>query len=242
MKRILLLALLAFALCCTAAAQQKPWSEWEKKDVDKMLNSSPWGQTQNETYAEQLKAGIGNPEPNQALIYNYRIRLFSARPIREAFARMVLLANPKLTKGQLEGFVNGDYSESIVVAITLDGTDRRITAPVEKALATATTATLANKVYLERKDGTRLWLEEYAPPTSDGTGAKFVFPRMIGGKPFITGSDDVFRFVALISRGFDLSRKGTDIAATLGERGIQVADVNWKFKLSDMTYNGKLEY
>lgn len=242
MKKVMVFALVALALCSTAFAQ-KPWSEWDKKDVDKMLNSSAWAQTQNETYSGQLTAQMGTGEPNQALIYNYRIRLFSARPVREAFARRVLLANPKLAKTQLEGFINGDYSESIVVALTIDGTDRRLTAPVETALATATTATLAKKVYLERKDGKKVWLEDYAPPSSDGTGAKFVFPRMVDGKPFVSGSDDVLRFVAEISKGLiNINAKGTNVAASVGERGIEVSDVNWKFKLSDMTYNGKLEY
>lgn len=240
MKRLAVFGLLIFAVS-SVGFSQKPWSDWDKKEVEKMLNSSPWGQTQNETYADKMTV-FGAREPSQALVYNYRIRLFSARPIREAFAKMVLLSNPKLTKGQLENFITGDYSESIVVALTFDGTDRRVTAPVEKFLSTATAATLANKAYLERKDGNRVWLEEYAPPSSDGTGAKFVFPRMMDGKSFVTGTDDVIRFVALISRGLDLSRKGTDAATTLEERVIPVADVSWKFKVSDMTYNGKLEY
>ena len=30
------------------AQKQKPWTEWTKKDVDKTLNDSAWGQTQTE--------------------------------------------------------------------------------------------------------------------------------------------------------------------------------------------------
>jgi hypothetical protein len=109
MKRVFLFGLLMFALHSTTVAQQKPWSQWEKKEVDKMLNSSPWGQTQSETFSGQLTAQLGTNDPNQAVTYNYRIRMFSAKPIREAFARTVLLANPKLQPSQLENFVNGDY-------------------------------------------------------------------------------------------------------------------------------------
>jgi len=29
-------------------AQKKPWTEWTKKDVEKTLNDSAWGQTQSE--------------------------------------------------------------------------------------------------------------------------------------------------------------------------------------------------
>jgi hypothetical protein len=227
MKRSLSLLVITFCLYGFAAAQnQKPWSEWDKKQVEKMLTGSPWGQTQNETYAGQLTAQIGTAEPNQALIYNYRIRLFSARPIREAYARQVMLANPNVKASQLENFVIGDYSEDIVIAVTIDGTDRRTTGPVEKALAVATTATLAKVTYLERKDGKRVELAEYAPPGKDGTGAKFRFPRMLDGKPFVSG-DDTFRFVAGLPYAFSLP---------------DVKPISWRFKLSDLMYNGNLEY
>lgn len=227
MKRIIYVLVLLGLISGIAAAQaQKPWSEWDKKQVEKMLTSSAWGVTQNETYAGQLTAQIGSGEPNQALTYNYRIRLFSARPIREAYARQVMLANPNVKASQLENFVIGDYSEDIVIAVTVDGTDRRTTAPVEKQLAVATTATLANFTYLERKDGKRVVLAEYAPPGSDGTGAKFRFPRMMDGKPFVSG-DETFRFVAGIPEAFGLP---------------SVKAISWRFKLSDLTYNGNLEY
>lgn len=220
MKRTVFIALIMLAVCGVAWGQQKPWSEWDKAAVDKMLNSSPWGQTQNETFAAELTAAIGLPDV-QKRYYNYRIRLFSARPIREAFARQLMLANPRIQASQLENFVIGDYSEIIVVAVTIDGEDRRLTGPLMQDLAGATASTLKNKAYLERKDGARVFLEDYAPPGADGTGAKFVFPRMVNGKPFVAEGDEFLRFFADIGRG---------------------ADMKWRFKLSDMMLNGKLEY
>lgn len=221
MKRSIIFTFLVFVLASAAAAQQKPWSQWDKKETEKMLNSSAWGQTQSETYSGQLTVQMGTGEPNQAITYNYRVRLFSAKPIREAFARNVMLANPNLRASQLENFVNGDYSESIVVAVMWDGFDRRVTGPIGQEFSSATTAVFKNKAYLERKDGKRIWLEEYAAPGSDNTGAKFVFPRMLDGKPFAADGDEFIRFVVDMERG---------------------ANINWKFKLSEMMYNGKLEY
>jgi hypothetical protein len=219
MKRSLLLFVLGLCLVAGTFAQ-KPWSEWDKKEVDKMLNGSAWGQTQNETFSAELTAAIGLPDV-QKQYYNYRIRFFSARPVREAFARQLMLANPKVQASQLQNFVNGDYSEMIVVAVTVDGEDRRLTGPLGQDLAAARTDTLKNKVYLERKDGKRLFLQEYAPPGTDGTGAKFVFPRMLDGKPFLAADEEYVRFVGDVGRG---------------------TDIKWKFKIADMIYDGKLEY
>ena len=186
-----------------------------------MLNKSAWGQTQAETDTSSLTAAIGTPGTNSEMTFNYRIRLFSARPIREAFARQVLLNNSKIQRSQLENFVIGDYSEIIVVAVTWDGADRRYTGIIGQAFEVASTGAIKNKVYLERKDGKRVELEEYARPATDGTGAKFVFPRMLEGKPFVSEGDEYFRFVADMGRGVRM---------------------NWRFKLSEMKYDGKLEY
>lgn len=226
MKRSAFLFVVILCVCGAAFAQQKPWSEWDKKEVDKMLNSSPWGQTQVEADTSEMTVKFGvNNQPdaanNQALTFNYRIRFFSARPIREAFARRVMLAKPEIKAAQLENFVIGDYTEMIVVAVDFDGADRRFTGPIGQIFAGARTSTIKNTTYLERKDGKRIEIERYAPPSSDGTGAKFVFPRMLNDKPFVSGNDDVLRFVADLGRGVKMS---------------------WRFKLTDMTYNGKIEY
>jgi hypothetical protein len=102
-----------------------------------------------------------------------------------------------------------------------DGFDRRLTAPIQQELSSLTTGLLKNKAYLERADGKRMWIDEYAPPSSDGTGAKFVFPRMLDGKPFIGPGDEFLRFVTVLERA---------------------VDINWRFKLADMKYGGVLEY
>jgi len=98
--------------------------------------------------------------------------------------------------------------------------DNRYTAVISERFASATTDSMMSKAWLERKDGKHLNISEYAAPSSDGTGAKFVFPRMVDGKPFVEAGDEI-RFVADMGRG---------------------VKVNWRFKVSDMNYNGKLEY
>jgi len=205
----------------------KPWSEWTKDDVDKMLNKSAWGHVITNTDTSQMTVVFGQSRTdqgstNQPTSWSYRVRFFSAKPIRQAFARKLLFDNPSLKPQQLENFVNGDYSDTIVIAVTYEATDRRYLADREVAFNQSTTEQLANTVFLELKDGKRIPLQEYAPPTKDGTGAKFVFPRTLNGTPYITDSKDVIRFVA-----------------NMGQTGI---GFDYRFKVSDMMYDGKLEF
>lgn len=247
--------LLAIVLAgLTTTSQDKElWPKWDKGKVNKMLNSSPWAQTQTDTDTSELtyspttasgSSSIGSTASptvgasnsgrdvqgarsdrgasNQAMSVNYHVRFLSAKPIRQAFARMIEIQEKenKAVREQLGPFVERDFSEYIVVAVTFAASDNRFAGPVLQEFASATSGTLKSKAYLERSDGKRLFIMDYKPPVNDGLGAKFVFPRMVDGQPFLTNTGDV-RFVAQLS---------------------DKINVNTKYKLQDMMYEGKLEY
>ena len=229
-------------LSAVVAQKQKPWTEWSKKDVEKTLNDSAWGQTQTEgsqqsSGSESAITQVAAPraaereisrqgesgETKPSTVVKYHVRFLSAKPVRAAFARMVLLSKSEpdetLTT-QLQGFVDRDFSDYIVISVGVAVADQKMTAPVMRAFSAATTEGLKNNVYLERKDGKKLYLMEYRAPVEDGMGAKFVFPRKFEGQPFLSESDSV-RFIAQMNERMKL---------------------NTRYKLSDMLYDGKLEY
>lgn len=236
--------IIASSFAILSAQQNKPWSEWSKKDVEKTLNDSPWAQTQTETDTSEMNysptisqttnarredtriteaSKVESGAKNSAMSVKYRIRLLSAKPIREAFARMVLSAQqspPAELAAQLQGFVDRDFSDYVVVAVSVEASDQRYGAPIAQAFNSATADMLKNTTYLERKDGKRLFLMDYRPPANDGMGAKFVFARTVDGKSFI-GEGDSVRFVSEFNDKVKL---------------------NARYKTSEMTYNGKLEY
>ena len=253
MKTIPLMLLAIMLAGLTTIPQDKElWPKWDKGKVNKMLNSSPWAQTQTDTDTSEMTyspttntgtSGVGQSAPrgtasnadrdvqgnradsgasNQAMSVNYHVRFLSAKPIRQAFARMIEIQEKesKSVREQLGPFVERDFSEYIIVAVAFDASDNRFAGPVLQTFTSATSGTLKTKVYLERSDGKRLFITDYRPPINDGLGAKFVFPRLVDGQPFLTDVGDV-RFVA------QLSDKIT---------------VNTKYKLHDMMYDGKLEY
>jgi hypothetical protein len=232
--------------CVALAQKQKPWTEWTKKDVEKFLNDSAWGQTQSEggsarsssssqsaitsTTAARNEdrslssAGRSESGETKPVSYvKYHVRFLSAKPIRAAFARMVLLSRPQADENlttQLQGFVDRDFSEYIVVSVGVEVGDQKMAGPLTAAFNSATTETLKENVYLERKDGKKLPLFEYRAPAEDGMGAKFVFKRVMDGQPFLSENDTV-RFIAQFN---------------------EKMKVNTRYKLSDMLYDGKLEY
>jgi hypothetical protein len=233
------------ALLVTPVAAQnsaKPWSEWSKKDVEKMLNDSAWGQTQAEERKEQTeqveavtqvaanksadrqmgRTGESGETKSQPSI-RYHVRFLSAKPVRAAFARMVLLTKTQPDEaltGQLQGFIDRSFADYIVVSVGVEVSDAKVGEQLMRALSVATAEVLKQNVYLERKDGKKLHLMEYRAPTEDGMGAKFVFQRVVDGQPFLSENDSV-KFVAQFNERMK---------------------VNTRYKLSDMLYDGKLEY
>lgn len=242
MKHLAIACALMFVFASYGSAQTKPWTEWSKKDVEKTLNDSAWSQTQTESPKSQpsetsaitsvmasrredrsVNANAESGQSKPVASIKYYIRFLSAKPVRAAFARRVLLEqaqpNEELTT-QLKGFVDRDFSSYIVVTVSVEVGDEKMVAGVTRAFSAATTEALQNNVYLERKDGKKLFLMEYRPPAADGMGAKFVFKRSVDGQPFLADNDSV-RFFAQLN---------------------EKMKVNAKYRLADMLFDGRVEY
>ncbi len=161
---------------------------------------------------------------NQAISVNYHVRLLSAKPVRQAFMRVIELTQKTPDEeliGGLRAFVDRDFSEFIVVAVTFDSTDGRYSGPALQAFASSNAGKLKNNTYLERKDGKRVFLMQYQAPINDGLGAKFIFPRVVDEKKFLNAESGTFRFYSEVTAQLKL---------------------NVSFKMADMMYNGQLEY
>jgi hypothetical protein len=245
MKTILFGLLLSVALVSSSFAQkeQKLWTEWTQKEAEKMLNDSPWAQVQKDVdttemffqpTADPRTAGARAPNSNdrlqqgatnQATNLSYGVRFFTARPVRQAFMRMIQLQQPKKLEPEvlerMKNFAELPASDSIIITVTVEGTDKRSLGSVMQVIESAATGTLKNTSYLERNDGKRLFLQEYVPPGRDGFGARFIFPRVVDEGPFLNSQFTDVRFVA-------------DFGKTL--------KLNRRFKLADMMLDGKLEY
>jgi len=244
MMKYLIFVLVLFGVAAIGGTNEqkklKPWEEWSRKDAEAILNDSPWGQTQVETDLSEMffqpqadpnvtpRAANANRDQqgatNQATAVKYRIRFLSAKPVREAFARIIILDHPDSRaqlSANLNDFVNRKFDEWIAVAVTFESRDQRFLNAAAQSLDSAIAATLKNKTYLQRADGKRVFLEMYQAPTPDGLGAKFIFRRFVDEQPFLNLKSKEVRFVSEVSKNITL---------------------NMRFKVADMVYGEQLEY
>jgi hypothetical protein len=235
------LALLLALIAVPAQEKGKAWSEWSKKDAEKVLENSPWAQTQTDTDTSQMfysptsdprlgardtsttGARLGEGATNQAVNVKFHVRFYSARPIRQALVRLMEIQqkpSPEVAQ-KLTNFAELQSQDSIIVTVTYESNDQRYSGSVMQAFNSAVTGTLKNDTYLERNDGKRLFLEEYVPPGKDGFGARFIFLRALDGQPFITKETSEVRFYAQYEKGPKIDRR---------------------FKIANMIYQSGLEY
>jgi len=226
--------LLVFSLTTAAQWDKKPYEQWSDKDAQKVLNDSPWAKTWTYTSPVTLYKGPVTGQQGarsstsdrnaDATHIHFRIRFFSAKPVREAFSRRIELKqkpNDELSE-MLKNLVQGEFGEYIVVVMSVESTEPG--ANVQQAdglLHGKGTADLKNNTYLEIKGGKRVFIKEFQKPQKDGFGARFLFPRLVDDKPFIGPDSEEIHFHTELSYTFK-----PDI----------------RFKLKDMTYQGKLEY
>jgi hypothetical protein len=210
--------------------QPKPWKEWSKTDAQKVLNDSPWAHQQVDQDFQEASPLTRPPDPsidtrlkqNEGMTYG--IRFFSARPIRQAFVRMIQLQKKDLppdTVTRLNTFAEVLSEDSIIIAVTIENPDANMLGKAMQIVRNASTPELKNTTYLERSDGKRVFLEQYTPPGPDGFGARFIFPRLLDGKPFLGPEHTMVRFVS------DLG---------------QSIKFHMTYKVKEMMLDGKLEY
>jgi hypothetical protein len=275
MPRLSAILFLVIFLSFNAAAQkpEKPWVEWSLKEAQKILDDSPWGRTQTETdTSEMFYSPTATPvtasanattqdraaqgATNQATSVKFRIRFFTAKPIRQAFVRLLESQNQldKARTEKMRAWADLHTDEYIIVAVSYEATDRRYLGRVDQAFESAVTAVLKDSTYLERRDGKRLFLSEYKPPKKDGLGAHFIFPRILDGQPFLTADSGSIRFhseyqnqsaldPALTTNGQSSRTGNTRQSSSSIQPGSPFKfKLDMRFKVSEMMYGGVLEY
>lgn len=233
MRNTLFVGVCCLLFAASVSAQSgKPWTEWSQKDADKILNGSPWAQSQMRGEAPPsltVPNGGGTqatrqgpaPLPQEVFV---RARFLSAKPVREGFASRLRHSHPDppvdLDK-ELQTIIDNGFGEFIIVAVNVDGRNPATVAATLQGLRRLDVSQLENKVYLERKDGKRLSVIDYKVPIADNMGGKFVFARSMDGEPFLDPKSGSVKFVMNLSENLR---------------------VNMKFDVAKMMYNGKLEY
>lgn len=239
-RTVLIVLLMFFGVSGLVAQTGKPWLEWNMKETTKLLNDSAWSQTQLETkQADSGSTAITNTGSSRSMVprdaskdppgaitsyIKYYIRLLSAKPVRQAVVRKLILDSPDMNderKNQLKSFAEATTTDFIVVAVVAEAKDKSMGSEASKAFTAATLESLKESTYLERPDGQKVQLADFRTPVADGLGAKFVFPRTLNSQPFLSPGSGQLKFHSQLSNKIKLEAR---------------------YKISDLMYNGHLEY
>ena len=79
-----------------------------------------------------------------------------------------------------------DFEDWIVVAVSFRSNDPDNEREVERFFQVSTADSLKHLAFLSTSSVSQVRLRGYVPPQGDGVGARFVFPRVVGGRPVVT--------------------------------------------------------
>lgn len=198
---MLLRASLILLLCLPAVAAvpdpqqilRKGFSSWTLAEATRILIRSPWARKQTYT---RVVGGVGSGIHGEKEIFNtFFVRLLSAPPIRQAYARIQQLQNgydsmTPAAQSRLDASIapglNLDVSRWIVITISFRSNNPNMELSVKRFFDSQTLETIKDRAYLATERFPRVDLAAYFAPREDAVGAKFVFPRRIDGVPVVS--------------------------------------------------------
>ena len=228
--------------------EKKPYTEWSEKEVQRMMDNSPWGKIHTVTIMNPTTTGdrsyqtVGSGDLEREKKNFFHLHFLTAKPIRLAIVRRLMSAKDARIQGDvLKRFIEQTDEKNIIVLMTLTAVPEGSSSinGYRASLMRLSTPALTTNTFLATKTGKRVYLAKYEPPGQDGLGARFYFPRLLeNGTPLITARDTEVRFETTITLTESGSFSGTPGAAEDNER----TDRIWmQFDLRKMLFEGKLE-
>lgn len=248
--RITLRFLLVIGLASASFAQgpwaKKDWQQWSKDDCKKVLEDSPWAQKwiqQNDKMANfatrtQGTSGVGS-ESQLSVFYTVQFR--SARPVREAVVRQVLIDNKydgldagkkEAMRKQTDPFLNRTYDDVIVVHVTYGSNVQEFNRDLATFWQTHySEGTVPLEAFLDGPKGQKVAPVKMISPKGGAQEFELIFPRVVEGKPLVEPGDKTLA-VEFISPAVGPSTAN----------GVPSSRVFIQFKLDKMAMDGQLIY
>jgi hypothetical protein len=206
----------------------EPFNKWSLDKAVQLLNASPWAK--QETFTRVI-SGVGSGVSGEKEIYNrFYVRILSARPIREAYARVQQIQNgydrmpaeekEQFAKAQMQN-LDWNSAQWIVVSVGFRSNDPNEESTVRRFFQSETVKTLKNKVFLSTASCPQVELSAYLPQREESIGSKFVFPREVNGVPVVT-------------------QESTDITLELLNVTADIPRLRTTFAVKPMTVGGQL--
>src|SRR5712671_564602 len=148
----------------TKVLTDSAWSQTQKEMTDVAPSSGNSGSavttaaenrsTANAVMSDSAKAqsesGQNVGQKSGSLTVNYYVAFLTAKPVRQAFVRMIELKTPNTPPDKVaerRTFVDRDFSEYVIVTLKLEGTDKKKLAPAMQLLSGADVNALKDNAY-----------------------------------------------------------------------------------------------
>jgi hypothetical protein len=220
---------------------KKDWKQWSKEDCRKVLEDSPWAQRWDHSdnkmanFATRTRGTSGVGSESELTVF-YVVQFRSARPVREAVVRQVLIANQydlldpekkESMRKQTDGFLNRSYDDVIVVHVTYGSNVPEYNRDLATFWQTRySEGTVPQEAFLNGSRGQKITPVRMVSPKGGAQEFELIFPRMVEGKPLLEPGDKT------ISVEF--------ISPPIGD--VSSSRVFVEFKVDKMALNGQLIY
>lgn len=228
----------------------KSYKRWNEKEVEKMLNDSPWAQSQkirvqiggrvnvvagsvvgNISLAPSIGNSVDTASTSPSIDYTFTLRLRSAIPVRQAIVRRNELEKNKLDKKELESFEKRQSGildcpacqANYVLTLSAESSENKNYDPVYEFFGRARLEDLKRYIVLQNDKGEKRELVYFTPPKIAGDEAVFFFPRFDkkGNPLFTAGNKELI---------FNLTNNQISLAT------------NFKIKIAPMLIDGGVEF
>jgi len=212
---------------------QKPYTQWNWHEINRLLGDSPWAAQQafGETVTPAEKSSVEQDRPSSdaavrgvreelsvppIVTRQYFIRFQSATPVRMALAQRAVLEG-RITPEQAADYVEMHPAPGYVVAAILVPRNQD-----RAELNLVSTEYLRSRAYLRLKSSKKqIYLEKYRSPSEmGGWEAYLYFPRFSSGEDLFQLEEEEVTFVCELNSETRLSRR---------------------FSLENMVFRGELE-
>jgi len=202
-KLVVVVLLFAGAAGAQDFWEKKPYKDWTKDQVNKMLHDSPWSKTfaianVKEDSFGQPTSGEGRGETEQKI--SYYIQLRGAVPVREAVVRGAMIQNKyekmadaqkKVVDENAERYI-GSSPRFLIVHVEYETNVQYFDRALAEYWQSWPDGTMPANVYLTTSSGKRVSPINWKYERGGGRAFEFYFPREVEGSPIFSDEDKTF--------------------------------------------------